>query len=61
MSQKVLKMDTLLAALTSSRRALCDVVLGAHDEGLDLEAIQTGRSQDPNARDHGHQLRRPIG
>ena len=54
MSQKVLEMDTLLVALTSSGRVLCDVVLDAHGEGLDLEAIQTGRSHDPNAQDHGH-------
>ena len=29
MSQKVLEMDTLLVVLTSSGRALCDVMLGA--------------------------------
>jgi hypothetical protein len=28
-SQKVLEMDTQLAELTSSGRALCDIVLGA--------------------------------
>jgi hypothetical protein len=28
---------------------------GIHDEGLDLEAIQPGRSHDPNDRDRGPQ------
>ena len=34
---------------------------GIHDQGLDLEAIRTGRSHNQNAQDHGHQLHKPIG
>ena len=33
---------------------------GIHDEGLDLEAIQTGGIHDPNDWDHGPQLLKPT-
>jgi type II restriction/modification system DNA methylase subunit YeeA len=33
---------------------------GIHDEGLDLEAIQTNESHNPNDRDHGPQLLKPT-
>jgi hypothetical protein len=33
---------------------------GIHDEGLDLEAIQTGESHNLDARDRGHKLHKPT-